>query len=158
MTPVRIVDPGPPLEVIVERHGMIGRSEHHGTRFEIFGRRSGVVRSRRCSLRHGDVLRLLDEARELLVGDLGGIHPESVDGHAMDRARVRRCLHADESFESIGDRAPIENSPPGIHTMPSGAGSGLRTSLSTVSVNSSEAGAALSVVEATGTGGLGRIR
>ena len=137
---------------------MIGRREHHGAGLQVFRRCSGVICGRRCSLRHRYVLGFLDEARELLVGDLGGVHPESIDGHAMDgRESVVACIPT-TSLASIGERAPIENSPPGIHTIPSGAGQALGSLFSTVSTNSSEAGATIIGVDASGIGGLARMR
>src|SRR5678815_647918 len=43
------------------------------------------------------------------------------------------------SLISGGSCAPMENSPPGIQTMPSGAGPGGRVALSTVGTNTDEA-------------------
>ena len=122
MPPVRAGHITPPLEKIVQRHGFLRGREDRGAGHQIFRRRGGKLLLRRRDLGDRPVAGGLDEFRKLRVGHIVLVHPETVHIDAMDRAarpaslpmlrkRLRRRLH------------PIENSPPGIHTMPSGAGS-----------------------------------
>ena len=72
-------------------------------------------RQRRVDLAGGAVAGPGDEPGELLVGDLGPIHPETVDSDFSDRLRVRwpgagrhaayRTLEHPELLELIGSRA-----------------------------------------------------
>ncbi len=74
--------------MIVERHGLGRGGEYHRASNEILRRRTGKLGSRGCALRDRHVPGRLDEFRELPVGDLDSIHPETVHPDAVDRTSV----------------------------------------------------------------------
>ena len=118
MSPVRALHVRPPLEMIVERHGMsVGaKTTEPATRFS--AERRKILRARR-SFGHRNIARGLHERGELVVGDVGRVHPEAVHVDAVDRTEsLVACMPT--SFMWGASCAPIENSPPGIHTMPCG--------------------------------------
>src|SRR5688572_24148641 len=65
MTPVGTIDERPPLEMIVERHRMIGRCEHDGPGLQSFRGCGGKVFLTQRSLGNGDIASRLHEALEL---------------------------------------------------------------------------------------------
>ena len=140
MPPVRALHVRPPLEWVVDRHGMVGRREDDRSGDQGLGRHAGKVGRARRPLGHGDVPGGRHERRELRVGDLGAVHPEAVDVGPMDRPRVGGGLHPDGVVHVGGSCAPIENSPPGIHAMPSGAAPGAVVVFSMVGRNAAPAG------------------
>ena len=90
MPPVRAVHVAPPLEIIVQRHGLRRRREDRGAGDEILRRRGGEFFLRRLLLGDGDVAGGLDEFLELLVGHLRRVHPEAVHINAVNGQRVAR--------------------------------------------------------------------
>ena len=99
MAPARALHVAPPLIVIVERDGPRRRREHDRARDQVLWRRARKLRRRRRALGDGDVAGGFDELCELLVGDLGRVHPEAVDVDTMHRQRV--AGHARQRAERL---------------------------------------------------------
>jgi hypothetical protein len=110
VAPISALDVAPPLEVVIQLHGMIGWREHHGTGHEILGRGRKIFCTRRL-LREGHAMRLSYEVRKSLVGNQ----------NLVDQERINIGGAKDERL-NIGSSEPIQNSPPGINTMPGGTG------------------------------------
>jgi hypothetical protein len=82
-----------------------------------------------------DVVGCPDKLFELLICYFGRVHPEATDIHTMDRPRVSHRIRPAANIMLRVSSLPIENSPPGIHTMPSGARPGGRLALTVVVAN-----------------------
>src|SRR5262245_42679036 len=78
-------NPGPPVRVVAEIDRPASPLEHHRTGDEVLRRsaRKGFGARRPLGNRH--VARLLDEARELFVGDGALVDPEPADRHGVHR-------------------------------------------------------------------------
>ena len=72
---------------------MVGRCKDDRAGHQLLRRHAWKIRRVRLLLGHGDVARRFHKCGELLVGDLGLVHPESVHGGAVDGTRVRGRLH-----------------------------------------------------------------
>jgi len=64
--------------MVVERDWMTGWSEHDSAGDEVLRWRAGKIFGARRALRDRHIVCGLDEFRKLLIGDLGGIHPEAI--------------------------------------------------------------------------------
>jgi hypothetical protein len=129
----------PPLIRIRERDGMVGRGIHDRAGHEAVGRRSREVFGARRLLGHRDVT--TKRANCSFVTSVSSIQNPSTATRWTGRESMVACIPT-MSCASTGSCAPIENSPPGIHTMPAGAGPGGGCSLSTVGRNSADGGTA----------------
>ncbi len=90
MSPRRARHVLPPLQRIPQIDCASGRREHGGARDEEVLRRARKVRGIEWTLGNRHVAGRLNEGRELRVGDLGGVHPETVNLDAMNGLRVAR--------------------------------------------------------------------
>src|SRR6266705_3090458 len=70
MTPARALHVAPPLEMVVQPHGVPGRREYHRARHVALARRPGELLRVGPGLRDRQVAGRLDEAPEVLVRDL----------------------------------------------------------------------------------------
>ncbi len=121
MPPIGTVDERPPLEVIVERHGVIGGENTTEPAMRFSG--GAVGKSSAVGFRSATVtypVALTKRANCSLVTSVASIQKPSTATRCIGRESVVACMPT-RSLMSMGERAPIENSPPGIHTMPSGA-------------------------------------
>ena len=107
MAPVGTLHIAPPLEVIVQFHGMIGGCEYDRPRYEILRRRAGEVFRARRSLGKRHILGRLYELRESVVRDFGLVHPESIHSDTMPRLGIRKLVCAHPEFAAGNpDHAP----------------------------------------------------
>ena len=94
MTPVRALHVGPPLEVIVQRHFVVGRRKDNRARDQVLRRRSRKLFFRRRAFRDRHVTSRFHEPFEFLVSHRRLIYPKAVHAHAMQWLRVvRRHRH-----------------------------------------------------------------
>src|SRR4030095_1807427 len=84
MTPVCAFDVAPPLIMISEGNFVIGRRENDRARDQILCWRCWEFLLRRRAFGNRHVRCRSYELFELSVGDRGGVHPKSIDAHAMD--------------------------------------------------------------------------
>src|SRR5215831_10666519 len=94
MAPVRSLHITPPLKMIVQSYRTVGRREDDRARYEILRRRARKILRPRRPLGDRHVLGRVHEARELLVRDLGLVHPKTLDVHPMPGLRVRELIGA----------------------------------------------------------------
>ncbi len=98
MPPVRTVNIRPPLKVISQGNGAVGRRENHRTCDKIFRRRPRLILRPGFAFRNSDISRGLYEFRKFRIGDIGSVHPKPIDVNAVDRPRINGGLHADGIF------------------------------------------------------------
>ncbi len=151
VAPARAFDVRPPLVRIGKRNGVFRRREDHrtrrpGSRPELRENLQGAVSARRRS-RNQSPSRSARIVRSSLRSRPSRSRRRRPGVSAANRSwpasRRRRG-------QSGGACAPIENSPPGIHTIPSGAGRGAERRFSTVGNNRADG-------TASGAGGLARV-
>src|SRR4029077_8779228 len=83
----------PPLEMVVERYGMVGWRKNDGTGDQILGRSTGKLLRGRLPFRDSHVTGCLNEPGKLLVGHIGLIHPEAIHIHPVEGACIVRSVH-----------------------------------------------------------------
>src|SRR5215469_7292965 len=93
MSPVRPFDVRPPLQIIVERNLVLRRRENDGARNQVLRRSSRIIFSPRLSLRDRDISGCSDEFGELIIGDVGSVHPEAIDINPMNRTGIGSAVH-----------------------------------------------------------------
>ena len=96
MTPVRARHPFPPGKMVFQRDGFGGRIKADRAGHEHLRRGTGKVFRVRRALGHGDVTGGADKFFKLLVRDLGGVHPETIHAHFVQRSLIRLtvgCAH-----------------------------------------------------------------
>src|SRR6516165_3542292 len=94
MPPVRAMHIAPPLEMVVQRNGMIGWREHDRAGDQIFSRRVGEVFLTRLALCDCQVASCLHVLSEFYVSYVCLIHEEAVHVDAMNGSRVPSGSHA----------------------------------------------------------------
>ena len=91
-------DVRPPLVVVVEGYRSLGRREDDRAGNEVLGRRFWEILGAGGRLGHGHIAGRCHERGELVVGDLGGVHPEPVDMDTVHRPAVGHRIVAAERF------------------------------------------------------------
>src|SRR6516225_12079140 len=93
VTPIGPFHVAPPLQVIIERHGVIGRRKDNAPGNKILRWRSRKILSSWRALRDSHVPRRLYELRELRVGHIRLVYVEAIHINAVNRTSVKRGLH-----------------------------------------------------------------
>src|SRR5271165_867067 len=88
MTPVGAMHVGPPLVMVSQGYGVIGRGEYDGASHQVLRRRRRIILLPGLAFGYGDVSGGLYEPGELGVGDVGLVQVEAVHVHAMDGTGV----------------------------------------------------------------------
>src|ERR1700756_3664962 len=94
MTPISSGNITPPLKIVIQRHRVGWRGENRGTSHHSFRRRTGVFVLRGRSLGDRDITGRCDELGKFLVGNIGAVHPETVDINPMDGLCVVHRVHS----------------------------------------------------------------
>src|SRR5208337_4241321 len=84
VAPVCALNITPPLKVIVQRDGVIGRSENDSARIQVLWRGTGKVFSRGSLFSDGYVAGGQDERGELAIGHIRFVHEKAIDIDSMD--------------------------------------------------------------------------
>ena len=102
-TPVRAKLERPPFGPVTRIDLTLGRGKHQRPRLEHVRQGAGVVLRIGRDLGEGDVTRLLDEFSEFAIGDRRAVHPEAVDGDAMNRCLFRIVLLRSHAKRTAGN-------------------------------------------------------
>src|SRR5690606_34946282 len=91
MAPICTRHIAPPLRIIIQVHGAVGTDKDHGARHQYIVRRRRNARRQLYAdgfpvgllLGGGDIARLRDKLRELVVGNVGDVYPEAIKLHRV---------------------------------------------------------------------------
>ena len=102
VAPVRALEEGPPFTPVAQIDRARRRREDERARIEHVRQRARVVLRVGRNFRERNVAGCLDEFLELPVRDWRAVHPELVDGYAMDRCFFRIVLVRSHAERAAG--------------------------------------------------------